>query len=182
MLTYSLVAHHDAPPISVLALDVEVYVNDVDEFMLTYIVKGADRLIVPAPSAGERVDGLWNTTCFECFVKPVETEDYYEFNFSPSGDWAAFGFDGYRRGKRDLKLHIPPMSDRDENGDPDTYVYDVCLNLSDVPGASLILGLATVIEEQGGRKSYWALTHPPGPPDFHHPDNFAAELGEPGWL
>jgi hypothetical protein len=40
----------------------------------------------------------------------------------------------------------------------------------------LRLGLSAVIEETSGRKSYWALAHPPGKPDFHHPDCFALEL------
>jgi len=38
------------------------------------------------------------------------------------------------------------------------------------------LGLAAVIEEASGRKSYWALAHPPGKPDFHHSDCFAHEI------
>ena len=38
------------------------------------------------------------------------------------------------------------------------------------------LGLAAVIEETSGRKSYWALAHPPGKPDFHHSDCFALEF------
>jgi len=33
-----------------------------------------------------------------------------------------------------------------------------------------------VIEEKDGAKSYWALAHPPGAPDFHHRDCFAIEL------
>jgi len=38
------------------------------------------------------------------------------------------------------------------------------------------LGLSAVIEEIDGTKSYWALAHPPGKPDFHHPDCFALTL------
>ena len=37
-------------------------------------------------------------------------------------------------------------------------------------------GLAAVIEETNGRRSYWALAHPPGKPDFHHADGFALEV------
>jgi hypothetical protein len=33
-----------------------------------------------------------------------------------------------------------------------------------------------VIEETNGAKSYWALKHPPGKPDFHHADGFVLEL------
>ena len=42
--------------------------------------------------------------------------------------------------------------------------------------AELRLALSAVIEEQNGQRSYWALRHPPGPPDFHHPDGFALPL------
>ena len=52
--------------------------------------------------------------------------------------------------------------------------------LSDLPrDAAWRLGLAAVIEETSGRKSYWALAHPPGKPDFHHPDCFAHEFSRP---
>jgi len=43
------------------------------------------------------------------------------------------------------------------------------------PGA-MRLALSAVIEEERGRLSYWALRHPPGKPDFHHPDAFALAL------
>jgi len=40
----------------------------------------------------------------------------------------------------------------------------------------LRLALAAVIEESDGRLAYWALWHPPGNPDFHHPEGFTLEL------
>ena len=49
--------------------------------------------------------------------------------------------------------------------------------LSSLPSeAGWRLGLAAVIEETDGNKSYWALAHPPGKPDFHHADGFAYDL------
>ena len=36
--------------------------------------------------------------------------------------------------------------------------------------------LSAVIEEASGTKSYWALAHPPGKPDFHHSDAFVLDL------
>ncbi|OYY67097.1 MAG: hypothetical protein B7Y49_00295 [Sphingomonas sp. 28-62-11] len=38
------------------------------------------------------------------------------------------------------------------------------------------LALSAVIEETNGTKSYWALAHASGAPDFHHADAFAVEL------
>jgi hypothetical protein len=49
-----------------------------------------------------------------------------------------------------------------------------------LPGAAVWrLGLSAVIEETSGRKSYWALAHPKGKPDFHHADCFTLELAAP---
>src|SRR2546421_64445 len=46
--------------------------------------------------------------------------------------------------------------------------------LRDAP--ALHLALAAVIEDYRGALSYWALDHPPGKPDFHHPDGFTIDL------
>ena len=49
----------------------------------------------------------------------------------------------------------------------------------DILRAGARIALSAVIEEVDGTKSYWALRHPPGAPDFHHPDCFALELPAP---
>lgn len=56
------------------------------------------------------------------------------------------------------------------------FEMHVTLPLDFAARAPLRLGLSAVIEEKGGRKSYWALAHPPGKADFHHPDSFVCEL------
>jgi hypothetical protein len=40
----------------------------------------------------------------------------------------------------------------------------------------LRLALSAVVEDAEHRRSYWALAHPPGKPDFHHADGFALSL------
>jgi hypothetical protein len=40
----------------------------------------------------------------------------------------------------------------------------------------LQLALSAVIEDDRGTLSYWALKHPSGKPDFHHPEAFALEV------
>jgi hypothetical protein len=40
--------------------------------------------------------------------------------------------------------------------------------------------VSAVIEENSGAKSYWALKHPPGKPDFHHADGFDLTLSAEG--
>jgi len=144
---------------------------------LTFILKGdLARLRIPARESPDRVDRLWEHTCFEAFVRGKGQAGYYEFNFSPSGEWAACAFRGYRqRAPLEPSTSAPEIAVR-QTSDALELGATVCmdhLRLKDVP---LILGLSTVIEDMHGRLSYWALKHPLGNADFHHPDSFALEI------
>ena len=52
-------------------------------------------------------------------------------------------------------------------------VQDVLLDTAALPPKPWSLGLSAILEEADGTISYWALAHPPGRPDFHHPDCLA---------
>ena len=52
-----------------------------------------------------------------------------------------------------------------------TATLDTAL-LADSP----LAGLSMVIEEKDSTKSYWAIAHPSGKPDFHDPACFALQL------
>ena len=39
-----------------------------------------------------RADELWQSTCFELFLRTPSEENYAEWNFAPSGQWAAYAF------------------------------------------------------------------------------------------
>lgn len=141
--------------------------------MLVYRVYcPAEVLVLPQPAFPERTDGLWQSTCFEAFVAS-RAGAYAEFNMSPSSQWAAYDFDGYRTGMRDRSMPHPRVECEQA---PDGVALTASLELSEVTGA---LGLSAVIEEADGTKSYWALAHPPGRPDFHHAACFAATLPAP---
>jgi hypothetical protein len=60
---------------------------------LSYSVTGRiGDLRLPPVVVSARTDELWRRTCFEAFVRPSPGETYYEFNFSPSTQWAAYRF------------------------------------------------------------------------------------------
>lgn len=135
-----------------------------------------EHLRFPASAAPERVEGLWRHTCFEVFVMAGDGPAYREFNFSPTGAWQAYGFQAYRQGGPLAEAIAPRIVRVDEVG----LGLDVLLPASELPsGTRLRLGLSAVIETADGSLSYWALRHPPGQPDFHHPDCFALELIRP---
>lgn len=164
--------HPDHSPLGVRGVAVDV-IGGADDILLTYRLAGGQNVITPEWSSAERTDGLWRTTCFELFVMFDDDERYVELNFSPSTRWAAYAFDGYREGMAPLPRDFAPHIDRLVDG------IEVDCDLSGLPHGQLRMGLSAVIEEEGGVKSYWALAHPPGPPDFHHPACFAARLPAP---
>lgn len=130
------------------------------------------RFVVPA-GEGVRADGLWRTTCFEAFLAEPGAAAYREWNFAPSGDWAAYDFDDYRAGMRAAEVGAPPYIRLEDN----LTWWTLGATIAVPVGARWRLGLSAVIEERDGAKSYWALAHPdPNKPDFHQRDCFAARL------
>lgn len=133
---------------------------------------------LPAPAKPYRADGLWKATCFELFVAQ-EDGGYIEFNFSPSSEWAAYRFEEYRGEMLPLEMEESPLLEKPpsfwtEYGEG-VIGFLLGVGVGSAP-ADLAFGLSAVIEEVDGRKSYWALNHPPGPPDFHHPACFTGRL------
>lgn len=170
---------------AVTGVEVEIMRPRTSRLVLVYVVTGKIGDLVIAPvAAAARVDELWRHTCFEAFLSKSPGGAYYEFNFAPSTQWAAYQFSGYRTGMRvateigDPRIEVQSNSER--------YALRAFLELdglllpaSDGEHAAWRLGLSAVIEEVGGRQSYWALAHPQGRPDFHHSDCFALEVPEP---
>src|SRR5262249_46469843 len=74
---------------------------------LRYLVVGKiGGLLLPRAVTPARADELWRHTCFEAFVT-TGAGAYYEFNFSPSTEWAAYRFTGYRDGRADAAIDAP---------------------------------------------------------------------------
>jgi hypothetical protein len=143
--------------------------------IFTYALKAdLTDLRIPPLRPPCKADRLWQHTCFEAFVSIKGEAEYYEFNFAPSGEWAVYSFQRYRDGIpfEDDKL-VPKIAVRRE---ADQLDLDATILLETPPNAWLRLALCAVVEDQSGKLSYWALSHPPGRPDFHHPDCFALDL------
>lgn len=136
------------------------------------------RLCVPAPAGARRIDGLWQHTCFEAFLMPEHGDAYLEFNFAPSGDWAAYRFAARRTGMRPLADCRPPAIETGTG----RSVLEVRVRL-EIPDAErpafaggARAGLAAVLEELDGSRSLWALAHASDEPDFHDPATFRLVL------
>ena len=132
----------------------------------------ASRFVLPQLSEPWRADGLWEATCFEAFLRPSGADAYREWNFAPSGNWAAYAFANYREDMDRADVESPPYIRMEDNF---TW-WAVGATIAVDAETQWQLGLSAVIEEQDGTKSYWALAHPADKPDFHHPDCFTAKL------
>jgi hypothetical protein len=133
----------------------------------------ADRFVIPGPAEPARTDNLWQETCFEAFFRRPGGEAYREWNFAPSGQWAAYDFTAYREGMASPEINSPPYIRMEDNF---TW-WALGATIPVDADQEWQLGLSAVLEEKDGTKSYWALAHPPGDkPDFHAADCFVAHL------
>ena len=132
----------------------------------------ADRFVIPQPLEPTRMDGLWQTTCFEAFLRAEGEEDYREWNFAPSGQWAVYDFSAYRADMANAEVASPPYLRVEDNLTWWALGATVAVDAE----RSWQLGLSAVLEEKDGTKSYWALAHPSEKPDFHAADCFIARL------
>lgn len=177
----SLQLHPATPCDAITGIEVELGRLGPRRILLRFFLSGNLRAVRFRPVdwvSPQRRDELWRHTCFEAFVRAGDDTGYYEFNLTTPGDWAAYRFTDYRAGMQ-VASEVGPPGPGPEIAEP-APIFAATLELDRLADLRLDLdwqiGLSAVIEERNGRLSYWALAHPPGPPDFHHPDCFVLEL------
>jgi hypothetical protein len=174
--TLVLTPHSSTASDAVRAVGARVARDPNGILTVTYRVEGdVSRMCVPPPRPPRRADRLWQHTCLEAFVAPDGGPAYRELNFSPSGEWASYAFSAYRTGMAAAEdVETPTIAVmREESG----LTVDVSVRLAGLQnGAPANVALAAIIEESSGGFSYWALEHPPGKPDFHHPQGFSLRI------
>lgn len=153
---------------------VDVSKQQAGYLSLTYTLSAnLEKLFIPEKKRSIAQDNLWQHTCFELFVKVQGESAYREFNFSPSTEWAAYGFSDYRQQQDWLAINSPSITSVIFGDQLKLSVQialeDLAINPENKP---LQLALTAVIEENNNNKSYWALEHPADQPDFHHKNGF----------
>ena len=174
----NLVPHPETPPSEPLKLWVNVdhsaaFGATATTNMWFCVGAPATRFVIPVPAEElQRTENLWQTTCFEAFQREPGSDSYREWNFSPSGQWAAYDFAARREGRVDAEV-TPPYVRMEDN----LIWWALGATISVDAAVRWELGLSAILEEQDGTKSYWAIAHPAGDkPDFHDPACFAAHL------
>ena len=175
-MPHSLIIHPDSHCFTAARVEVGIARPDTKRLVLCYELTGKmNEFYIPPVTAAARTNELWRHTCFEAFVGASSGAEYYEFNFAPSTQWAAYRFNGYRSGMCVAEeidaLPIEVQITADSCRLRASLDLDR-LAISPRRGFSWRLGLSAVVEDRSGNKSYWALAHPAGKPDFHHMDGF----------
>jgi len=174
----ALLPHPSTPGAAVRGVHAAAARTAQGRLALRYRVEGdLERLRIPPPRAPAPGERLWQHFCCEAFVAPAAAPaaagagagSYREFNFSPSGEWAAYAFERYREGGP-LAVPDPGIAVRTDGA------LELSASVEVDPAAKLRVALCVVIEERDGALSYWALAHPAPRPDFHLPEGFALEL------
>lgn len=126
----------------------------------------------PGQPAAEPTEGLWESTCFEAFFGPEDSDVYYELNAAADGRWMVFRFEKERQG-RTVRADLRPLS-IEAAATADGFDLTVRLDLSnagELRGTKLRATPSLVLESKDGSRSYWSLKHTPPKPDFHRPDH-----------
>jgi hypothetical protein len=142
---------------------------------ISWTSDSAGLLRFPASRLPDRRDGLWQHSCVEVFLAPAGHRSYHEWNFAPSGHWAAYTFDDYRGGMAALEVLTPPAVHWQVDDRRLQARVSVPLP-AEWEARALQAGLAVVLEDTSGRMSHWALHHPAERADFHHRDGFILPL------
>lgn len=172
MLRARLIPHPQTPGHAVRNVVAELSRAETGSLQVRYLIEGAiKKLKIPARGAPERADGLWQRTCCELFLSEPGVESYQEFNFSPSGAWAAYAFARYRERAADEAVLGPRILLRHNAG-----TLELVARIRLGADRRLMFGISVVIEETDGALSYWALAHPGERPDFHDRRSFTLEL------
>ncbi len=151
--------------------------------MLHYRLEGATRKwrFPPGREAGmppQRRNGLWRSTCCECFFGPADESRYWEVNVSPSGHWNLYHFSSYRTGMTAEQRidEIPAVISRHDDHCLEVHAGFSLRGLPLLEIRMLRIAVAVIVEEKTGAMHYFALTHPDAHADFHHPGSFTLKV------
>jgi hypothetical protein len=159
-----------------IAIETEINQNAESLFISYRIREGAELIDLGNGSPNKkRLIKLWEKTCFELFIKN-ENDQYVEFNFSPTFEWNCFYFNKKGDPLKEWDQIIMPAIDILLSREHFFMFVDIKKEFLPKgffnPDSELSAGITSVIKDQEGTISYWALSHADTRPNFHHFDSF----------
>jgi hypothetical protein len=136
------------------------------------------QVLLPYKKKGERLNQLWEQTCFEFFFAKPGGSNYWEVNLSPSTAWNVFSFVDNRRGMatEERLQHLPIKTHSDKTTGTFSLATTLPLDNLYLNDSPLQLGVAAVIQTKNNKQTHWALFHANNHPDFHDRASFVLEI------
>ena len=176
VIQHSLLRHTATSDDTTCAIQASAQFDNNGALLLSYFVaRPSGDILLPAKQPATAADGLWQHTCCEAFIAAVDCQEYREFNFSPSCQWANYRFTDYRERDMSFTPATAPLvtCHRQATG----FQLDARLPRDLLPTAETFnIALTAIIEITDGSKSYWALAHCAAQPDFHRRQSFTLTL------
>ena len=149
-----------------------------NQLNIQYILKGdLSAIVIPQDNKTYlRQYDLWEHTCFEFFLKLKGTNEYWEFNLSPSRNWNVFHFLDYRLNIVEEKAFNSLTFNVSQDQESLSIEINFNLDILGIVEQGLDIAITSVVKNKDGQLSYWALTHPPMQADFHHQDGFIIDV------
>lgn len=156
------------------SVEVELNISEDNIMNIRYSILG-DMSLIELPDLEKekkRVIGLWESTCFEMFLKEPNTTNYFELNFSPEGHWNCFYFDKPGDFIKPYPLKEHPITtvevDLKMQG---YYKINVQFNLKSIlknfkNKSQVDIGLTSIVL-YNNLTTYWAQEHYGETPNFH---------------
>ncbi len=149
---------------------------------IAYELSGEDlsKILLPSPLINPgRVIGLWESTCFEMFIKNSNSDEYLEFNVTSEYTWNVFHFPNKKARLKEY-LEIANLGVSAVNS-KDKFCLTCWFSVDKLPSyfwsdGKMNIGLTAVIETKENELSYWAIKHADDKPNFHQHDTFIYEL------
>ncbi|HSL28462.1 MAG TPA: DOMON-like domain-containing protein [Anaerolineales bacterium] len=158
------------------AITISGWVTMLESWLtVRYVLAGDLHMVfLPAESASpRRKDELWKQTCFEFFLALKGRPQYWEFNFSPAGDWNVYRMEAYRRIDFQEEASIQSVR-RKIHRATEAFSLQAAVDLRSMLQYEepLEMGVTAVVHMKDGNETYWALTHPGPQADFHNRESF----------
>ncbi|MFP5519027.1 MAG: hypothetical protein ACLGGX_03940 [Bdellovibrionia bacterium] len=133
---------------------------------VTFELKGSTSQLSLRPhKGGQRCDDLWKDTCFEVFFhhSSSTSNQYWEINCAPNGDWNFYHLDDYRQNLKSEKLGQVQLTLFEIQPDQLRIAFKIEGPISE----ELQLAATAVIKTLDGTVSYWSTCIADNKPDFH---------------
>jgi len=150
---------------------------------VSFEIECEDMTTLDLPSVVEipqRKMQLWESSCFEFFLKPTQKNCYWEFNLSPDRNWNCLKLNSYRNLEGE-EAQVKLLDIQIEESSLNLFRLKVTFDLKTIPelyqtiqeDKQFKIGPAAILKTKKGRLTYWANSHSQDEPDFHNKRNFA---------